>query len=589
MEKWTVQAKRADFFAIGKQFHIDPVIARIIRNRDIIGEDNVDRYLNGGLDALHDPHLLKDVDVAVDILLQKKREQKKIRIISDYDVDGVVSNYILWTAFKKCGMDVDFRIPDRITDGYGINERLIAQAYEDGIDTIVTCDNGIAAIDQIRYAKELGMTVIVTDHHDIPYDLIDGEKHYLSSDADAIVNPKQMSCRYPFDKLCGAVVALKLVQVLYENVGLLADTYVELVPFAAIATVCDVVDLRDENRALVRVGLSMIPETANIGLQALLEVNGKMGSRISSYDLGFVIGPCINATGRLESATMAVNLFLEKDIARARAMAGQLKELNDSRKAMTEDGMKEAFRMVEEEGLDQDDVLVVFLPDCHESLAGIIAGRVREKYYKPSIVLTRSEDMVKGSGRSIEGYHMFEALNEVKDLLVKFGGHPMAAGMSLLEENVEHFRKKLNEYGKKRLNEEILTRKVSIDVPMPLDYISEPLIEQLSLLEPFGKGNEKPIFAESGLEILSLRRMGAKRNMLKLRLRNRNGYMMNALLFQRADDLEELLRRKYGDRAVDGLYYGRSGNVYFSAVYYPQVNEFRGVRELQIIINNFMV
>lgn len=589
MEKWFIQAKRADFFGLGKKFHIDPVIARVIRNRDVIGEDAVARYLHGGLESLHDPHLLKDVDLAVDILLEKKRQNKKIRIISDYDVDGVVSNYILWTAFHKCGMDVDFRIPDRITDGYGINERLIAQANDDAIDTIVTCDNGIAAISQIAYAKSLGMTVIVTDHHDIPYDMVDGKKRYLSSEADAIVNPKQIECPYPYDKLCGAVVALKLVQVLYERMGFPGDAYEEFVPFAAIATVCDVVDLTDENRSLVRIGLQMIPNTNNTGLQALLEVNGRMGAKISSYDLGFVIGPCINATGRLDSATMAVNLFLEKDVARARAMALKLKELNDSRKAMTEEGVKEAFHMVEEEGLNQDDVLVVFLPDCHESLAGIIAGRVREKYYKPTIVLTRAEEMVKGSGRSIEGYHMFEALNEVKDLMTKFGGHPMAAGLSLPEENVDLFRKKLNEFGKNRLNQDILTRKVPIDVRMPIDYISESLISQLDLLEPFGKANAKPVFAESKLNILSLRRMGKANNMLKLRIQNEHGAVINGLLFQRADELEHLLRKKYGDRTIDGLYYGRSGNVLFSAVYYPQINEFRGVKEFQIIINNFMV
>ncbi|MCQ2492297.1 MAG: single-stranded-DNA-specific exonuclease RecJ [Lachnospiraceae bacterium] len=589
MEKWFIQAKRADFFGLGKKFHIDPVIARVIRNRDVIGEEAVGRYLHGGLESLHDPHLLKDVDLAVDILLKKKRENKKIRIISDYDVDGVVSNYILWTAFKKCGMDVDFRIPDRITDGYGINERLIAQANDDAIDTIVTCDNGIAAISQIAYAKSLGMTVIVTDHHDIPYDMVEGEKKYLSSNADAIVNPKQIECPYPYDKLCGAVVALKLVQVLYERMGFPEDAYVEFVPFAAIATVCDVVDLTDENRSLVRVGLKMIPNTNNIGLQALLEVNGRMGAKISSYDLGFVIGPCINATGRLDSATMAVNLFLENDVARARAMALKLKELNDSRKAMTEEGMTEAFRMVEEEGLNADDVLVVFLPDCHESLAGIIAGRVREKYYKPAIVLTRSEEMVKGSGRSIEGYHMFEALNEVKDLMTKFGGHPMAAGLSLPEKNVDLFRQKLNEFGKTRLNKDILTRKVPIDVRMPIDYISEPLINQLELLEPFGKANAKPVFAESRLNILSLRRMGKANNMLKLRIQNEHGTVINGVVFQRADEFESLLREKYGDRIIDGLYYGRSGNVLFSAVYYPQINEFRGTKEFQIIINNFMV
>jgi single-stranded-DNA-specific exonuclease len=587
MEKWFVQAKKADFFAIGKKFGIDPVIARIIRNRDVIGEEAIGEYLHGDLSSLHDPHQLKDVEKAAGILKIKMQEKKKIRIISDYDVDGVISNYILYSAFQKCNMDVDFRIPDRMADGYGINERLIAQAKADGIDTIVTCDNGIAAIPQIAYAKELGLTVIVTDHHDIPYQIEAGEKKYLSSIADAIVNPKQIECPYPFDKLCGAVVAMKLVQVLYEEMGFSSLEYQEFVPYAAIATVCDVVDLVGENRALVRIGLEKIPVEANKGLSALLEVNGLSGKKISSYHLGFVIGPCINATGRLESAELAMQLLIQEDTAKAMAMAQRLKDLNEERKSMTEDGVKEGFEVVEREGLKKDDVLVVYLPDCHESLAGIIAGRIKERYYKPTIVLTRAEDGVKGSGRSIEGYHMFEALNEVSDLMIKFGGHPMAAGMSLKEENIGPLRRRLNENSK--LTEKELTRKVSIDVPMPIDYIKETLIEELELLEPFGKENPKPIFAEKNLVILSARRMGAKKNVLKMKIQNSSGAILDALLFQGADAFEEKLLLKHGKNEVDRMYSGRSRNITFACTYYPSINEYQGRRTIQIMIQNYIV
>lgn len=587
MEQWFVQAKKADFFAIGRKFQIDPVIARIIRNRDIVGEEAIEHFLHGDLSRLHDPYLLKDVELAAEILLKKRQEKKKIRIISDYDVDGVVSNYILWTGFRKCGFDADFRIPHRMVDGYGINERLIKEAYDDGIDTIVTCDNGIAAISQIAYGKSLGMTIIVTDHHDVPYEMTEAGKVELHSEADAIVNPKQSDCSYPFDKICGAVVALKLIQVLYDKMGMNPKAYEELVPFAAIATVCDVVDLVDENRDLVKVGLERLPYVNNPGLQALIEVNALKDKKISSYHLGFVIGPCINATGRLESADWAVRLFMEEDPEQAKEMAVRLKSLNEERKRMTENGVKEGFAEVEAKKLKEDDVLIVFLPDCHESLAGIIAGRLKEHFYKPTIVLTRSEGCVKGSGRSIEGYHMFEALNEVKDLMLKFGGHPMAAGMSLEEKNVEEFRRRLNKNSK--LTEKELTRKVSIDVPMPIDYIRQDLIEQLSVLEPFGKGNPKPLFAEKALHVLGARRLGANRNVLKLRLQNQAGCMMDALMFQEIDKLEERLILKHGKQEVERMYQGKNTDIYISCTYYPAINEYMGRTSLQIMIENYIV
>ena len=588
MEKWFIQAKKADFFAIGKKFHIDPVVARIIRNRGIIGDDEIEQYLHGGLETLHDPYLLKDAERAADILMEKKNEKRKVRIISDYDVDGVISNYILWTGLQKCGIDVDFRIPDRIADGYGINERLIRQAKEDGIDTIVTCDNGIAAIDQIAYGKSMGLTILVTDHHDIPYEIIPSGKNYLSSNADAIVNPKQPDCPYPFDKVCGAVVAWKLVQILYDKMHFSKDMYEEFIPYAAIATVCDIVDLTGENRALVKLGLERLPKVDNPGLQALMEVNGLMGKKISSYHLGFLIGPCINATGRLESAEEALALLLERDVGKARALAQKLKMLNDERKAMTEEGVCTGFRMVEEQGLDKQLVLVVFLPDCHESLAGIIAGRIKEQYYRPTIVLTRTEGgLLKGSGRSIEGYHMFEKLNEVKHLLVKFGGHPMAAGMSLKEEDLEEFCRQLNE--KAGLTKDQLVRKILIDVPMPIDYIYADLIRQMDLLEPFGKENPKPLFAEKNLHIISARKIGKQKNMLKMRLQNGSGKKVDALLFQGAEQFEEQILQKYGEQAVSRMYSSRENPIVIACTYYPDINEYQGRETIQVVIQNYIV
>lgn len=586
-EKWFLQTKRADFYALGEKFHIDPVIARIIRNRNIITEEEFEQYLYGDLDSLQDPYLLKDAKKTVEILLQKQKQGKKVRIISDYDVDGIISNYILWKGMTNCGIDVDFKIPNRVLDGYGINKRLISEAKEDGIDTIITCDNGIAAIPEIAYAKELGLTVLVTDHHDIPYEFVDGRKEYLASVADAIVNPKQVDCSYPYDKLCGAAVAMKVMQILYQEMGFAPNAYEEFIPYCAIATVCDVVDLTKENRSLVRIGLQKLPYVENLGLQSLIELCGLSGKKITSYHLGFVIGPCMNATGRLESAEWAVSLLMESDPLKARALAQKLKDLNEARKQMTLDGVELGYHCIEEEGLDKDKVLVVFLPDCHESLAGIIAGRIRERYYKPTIVLTHSGEEVKGSGRSIEGYSMFEKLNEVKDLLLKFGGHPMAAGMSLLEENVDEFRRRLNKNA--NLSEEDLTKKILIDVPMPIDYIHETLIKQLDLLEPFGKENPKPIFAEKDLCIVSARKIGKNQNFLKLRLQNASGKSLDALLFQDVESFDARIESLYGSTAVNDMYSGRNQSIKVSCTYYPDINEYQGRTSIQIIIQNYKI
>lgn len=586
MERWVVLNKKADFYEIGKRFHIDPVIARLVRNRDVIGDENIQTYLYGDLSNLHAPQMLKDVDKAADILVQKIRQQKRIRIISDYDVDGVISNYILYKGLENCNGLVDYQIPDRIRDGYGINENLIQKAWEDGIDTILTCDNGIAASGQIQYGKKLGMTMIVTDHHDVPYEEKDGKKIYQIPPADAVVNPKQPDCRYPYPLLCGAVVALKLIMVLYDKFHKPKDLWQEFLEVAAIATVCDVVALTDENRILVKEGLKRLNHTSNIGLSALITAVGLDGKKITAYHLGFVIGPCINASGRLRSARMALELLLCRNREKALEMALTLKELNEERKDMTMDGVKQAMEIVEQEGFQNDKVLTVYLPDCHESLAGIIAGRIREQYHKPVFVLTDSEEgSLKGSGRSIEAYSMFEEMSQCKDLMTKFGGHPMAAGLTIPKENLGAFHDRLNELA--TLTEEDFREKIVIDVPMPIQYVTEELVEELKLLEPFGTANPKPLFAQKNLSVLGAKILGARRNVLKLRIADETGYEIDGIYFGNIEDFNEYLTSQFGKNEVEYMYQGRKNAIRMSFTYYPDVNEFRGMKTLQMVIQNF--
>lgn len=565
-EKWMLQTKRADFEEMARCHHITPVTARIIRNRDVMGHEAVEKYLNGGLKDLYSPHLLKDMDRTVAILKEKKEQLKPIRIVGDYDIDGVCSTYLLYQALSQVGAVVDYEIPDRLKDGYGINESMIRAAAADGIDTILTCDNGIAAVEQIRLAKELGLTVLITDHHDIMKE--DGRD--ILPPADAVVNPKQEDCQYPFPDICGGMVAYKLVQALYEAFHVPMEKWLEMVEFAAIATVGDVMKLQDENRIIVKEGLSRIGQTKSLGLLKLIERNDLDKDQITAYQIGFVIGPCLNAGGRLQTAKLALSLLLCRDEEEADQMALELKALNDQRKDMTKQGTSEAVEQVEAFYKD-DKVLVVYLPECHESLAGIIAGRLREYFQKPAFVLTDGEESVKGSGRSIETYHMFDALVEVKELLLKFGGHPMAAGLSLPKENVDVFRKCLNEQA--RLTDEDFIRKVWIDVPMPLEYINEPFIEELELLEPFGQGNEKPLFAQKGLNIRSVRVLGKNRNAVKFSLATDQGTPMDAMMFADGDSfLKEL-----GDSRV------------LDVIYYPAVNEYNGNKNLQIVIRNYKI
>lgn len=585
MERWVLLRKGADFEAIGKKYQISPRLACLIRNRDVIGEEAVDRYLNGTISDLYDGMLMKDMDKAIDILKEKILEDKKIRVIGDYDIDGVNATYILLEGLERLGADVDSDIPDRISDGYGLNRHLVERAYEAGVDTLITCDNGIAAADEIAYGKEMGMTVIVTDHHEVPFDEQDGEKRYRIPPADAVMDPKQPDCLYPFKGLCGAAVAYKLMEALWESMGKDSADLDDLIENVAIATIGDVMDLEDENRIFVKEGLQMLRRTKNPGLKALIECTGIDKNSLNSYHIGFVLGPCINASGRLDTAKRALELLRAGTQKEADILAGDLKALNDSRKDMTEEAVKQAEEQVETTTISKDKVLVVYLPDCHESLAGIVAGRIRENYYKPVFVLTDAEEGVKGSGRSIDGYYMYEELNKCKELLTKFGGHRLAAGLSLPKENVGKFREMLNK--KCTLTEEEMKEKVTIDMEMPFGCVTEGLVKELELLEPFGKGNTKPVFAARDVTLLGARILGKNRNVLKLQVQDVNGCRIEAMLFHHADDFLGKLEEQYGKTEVEALLKGRGRQIRISMTYYPDINEYMGKKTPQIVVTHY--
>lgn len=569
MEKWMVYNKKADFQKIGSEFGIDPVIARLIRNRDIQDMKEIRSYLYGTLAEIPSPWKMKDMERAVQILQKKITQKKKIRIIGDYDIDGVTATCILLKGLKRLNANVDTYIPDRVKDGYGMHEQLIDKALEDGIDTILTCDNGIAAAAEIEYAKKEGLTVIVTDHHDIPFRDTEDGRIWIIPKADAVVNPKQNDCLYPNKNICGAVVAWKLIWALYERLGIDSDEIWDFLELAAIATVGDVMDLQGENRIIVKEGLKKLSSTSFEGLKALICVNNLEGAEITAYHVGFVIGPCINASGRLDTAARSLELLLADNMEDAMKLADDLYDLNQSRKAMTEQGKEQAIQSIEENNLGKDRVLVVYLPDCHESLAGIIAGRIREAYNKPVFVLTKGADGVKGSGRSIEAYSMYEELVKCSDLLTQFGGHPMAAGLSMEEKNVELFRRRLNDNC--TLTEQDLIPKIMIDVPMPISYLSKKLTEQLKVLEPFGKGNSKPLFAQKNLRAVGIRFLGRNRNVAKMLLIDENGIKMDAVYFGEAQEFVDFVQ------AHDTI----------SVTYYPEINVFQGRENLQVVIKNY--
>lgn len=585
MENWVLLRKGADFQHISEKFHISPRVASLIRNRDVIGDDAIEKYLNGTIADLYDGMLMKDMDKAVAVLGEKIKENAKIRIIGDYDIDGIQSTYILLQGFRMLGADVDSDIPDRMKDGYGLNRNLIDRALETDVDTIITCDNGIAAAEEIAYAKSMGMTIVVTDHHEVPYTEIGGERRYILPEADAVVDPKQEDCTYPFKGLCGAAVAYKLVEALMEAMGKDAEDADYLMENVAIATIGDVMDLVDENRIFVKQGLDMLKRTENLGLKALMGCTGVNVDKLSPYHIGFVIGPCMNASGRLDTAKRALELLEAKKVAEADLLAGDLKALNDSRKDMTAQAVEEAFIQVENSELKDADVLVVYLPECHESLAGIVAGRIREKYYRPVFVLTKGAEGLKGSGRSIETWHMYEGLNRVKHLLSKFGGHKMAAGLSMPEENLEQFRKEINE--KSGITPEDLNEKIAIDMQLPFECVNEKFIGELAVLEPFGKGNARPVFAERQVQVESARILGKNKNVLKLQVKDLHGTRMDAMYFGDVNTFVEYVREKFGDIACECLLRGHGHGIVMAFTYYPDINEYQGVRTPQIVIQNY--
>lgn len=605
MAKWMVSAKKADFNAMAQRFQIDPVIARIIRNRDIIEDEEIALFLHGTLDNLHNPRLLRDMDKAVAFMLSKIEDKARIRIIGDYDIDGVCATYILLGGLRACGAIVDTVIPHRIRDGYGLNDTLIEEAHRDDIDTIITCDNGIAAAPQIAYAKELGMSVIVTDHHEVPYEVAeDGSRIEMLPSAVAVIDPKQEACQYPFDGICGAVVAYKFVQVLleeYAREGMPGNKAAheagsclkqnseellqELLEFAAFATIGDVMELRDENRIIVKYGLEQMVHTKNMGLKALIEVSGLQGKPLSAYHIGFVLGPCLNATGRLDTASKALQMLQSEDWSEAVMIAGELKELNDSRKEMTRQGTEQAISVIEGGNYAEDKVLVVYLPDCHESLAGIIAGRIKEKYHKPVFVLTKGEEGVKGSGRSIESYHMYEQMSLCKHLFTRYGGHKMAAGLSLPEENIEEFRQTLNQNCD--LTDEDFEEKILIDVPMPLSYVRADFVKQLKVLEPFGNGNAKPVFAQKNVKVLQGKVLGKNANVGKYKIMDEQGHTYDMIYFGDMDNWHDFLCNNFGEVEKERLYHEGSREIVIQMIYYPDINVYQGRENLQIVMQDY--
>ena len=586
MAKWFLATKKAEFDEIGKKYGISPVLARIIRNRDIIEDADMERYLHGSLEDLYDGSLMQDMDRAVAIIKDKIREEKSIRIIGDYDVDGICSTYILKQGLMLCGGKVDAVIPHRVKDGYGINESLIEEAHKDNIDTIITCDNGIAAAKPLEYAASLGMTCVVTDHHEIPYEMEGEEKQFCLPPAAAVVDPKREDCSYPFKKICGAVVAWKFVLKLWEGLQIDETKKRELLEFAGIATVCDIMELLDENRIIVKEALKSMANSANAGLRALIRVHDLNPAKLSAYHIGFVIGPCFNATGRLDSAEKTLELLECNNDREAIFLAAELKKMNESRKDMTEKAVDEAVQIVEEKEMWKDKVMVIYLPKCHESLAGIVAGRIKEKYARPTIVLTNGEECVKGSGRSIDAYSMYEELSKCKELFLKYGGHKLAAGLSLEEDKVEVLRKVLNENC--TLTEEDMEGKIVIDVPMPLSFVTKDFLKQLELLEPFGVGNAKPIFAQKNITFLSMQKMGKNKNMAKFSVADEEGKRFTMILFRDLEQFLETVEQKYGRKVLQDFIGNRAGvAVKMNVIYYPSINEFRGAQELQFVIQHW--
>lgn len=587
MEKWTVRNVKYDVEGFAKEIGVTPIVSRLLVNRDIYKVNEAKKFLNTSIDNLYEPELMLGVVEAVELMRNSIANNERVLIVGDYDVDGVISTCILYKALKRCNANVSYHIPDRVKEGYGINESIIKKASEDNIDTIITCDNGIAAIEQVKLAKKLGLKVIITDHHDIPFiETENGERQFVIPEADVVINPKQINCKYPFKSLCGAGVAYKFIEYLYNSYGIEKNELIDLLQFVSIATVCDVVDLIDENRIIVKKGLEIINNTNNIGLRALYKVTGLSDKTISVYSLGFVIGPSINASGRLEQAIWALKMLLTEDVNEAEELAEKLHELNKERQELTKEGLDKAIEIIEANNMNSDKVLVVYLPEVHESIAGIIAGRIREKYNLPSIVLTKGHDGAKGSGRSIEEYNMFEELLKCKDILGKFGGHPMAAGMSIPIENIDLFRKRLNEVT--TLSDEDIIPKVSIDMPLPINKINYNLIDEIALLEPYGKANPKPNFGAKGLSVLEAKVLGKDKNVLRLRLTD-GKLFINGVYFGDIEGFIENVIEKYGESICENMLNGHQNSVKVDLIYSPDINEYMGKKSVQLIIQNIRV
>ncbi|SHI78327.1 single-stranded-DNA-specific exonuclease RecJ [Pseudobutyrivibrio xylanivorans] len=587
MSKWILQRKAADYAGLSSKLRVDPVLVRLMVNRGLSTYEEMHEYLHPSLNCCADPHLFADMDLACELLMEAIDEGVKIRVVGDYDVDGIMSTYILTSAIREAGGDVDYAVPHRMVDGYGINPDMVQQAYDDGVGFIITCDNGIAAAPAIDLAKELGMTFVVTDHHEVPFELdADGiTKIQKLPEADAVVDPKRDDCNYPFKGICGAQVAWKLAEVLFEFLGLEKAESDKFLQFAAIATVCDVMELKGENRATVYHGIKAIENTDNIGINALLARTELKGKPLSCYHLGFIIGPCLNASGRLDTASRAIELLMETDQAKALAMANELVELNSQRKNMTQIGIDKARDMIENSDLNKDRVLVIYIPELHESLAGIVAGRIREAYCKPVLVITDAEDGAKGSGRSIPAYNMFEELTGVKDVFTKFGGHPMAAGVSLPTDKIDELRTRLNE--RCTLTEDDMQEVIKIDCDMPLSYITEELVDSLDLLAPYGTGNTKPLFALKNVPILKAAYIGKEGQYLRMTVGTENGNTMTAMMFRNVPEFEEAVNQKFGADAWNRVCAGQTNGVTMDIIYEPSINEFRGNRSIQIMIENF--
>ena len=586
-ERWRLYAKKADFVAISKAYGINQVTARIMRNRGVETKEEIESYLKGDLDYLSDPALMKDADKAASLLEVAIANNELIAISSDFDNDGIFSGLLLKEAIIELGGRAAIFTPNRVMEGYGVNSRIVEEANANGASVLLTCDNGIAAFEAIDEAKKLGMTVIVTDHHEVPFEEHDGKKIYLLPKADAIVDPKQEDCAYPFKSLCGTGVAYQLMTLLFRRMKRTMSRQEIFLQYTAIATVADVMELVGENRILVRKGLSYLNHTNHIGLRALMEVCGISPKQVRAYHIGFILGPCFNAAGRLDTIVHALALLESKEYDQALALAGELWAMNEERKELTRVGTERAVELIEHATRKDEHVYLVYIKDCHESVAGIIAGRLRERYYRPVLVFTDAseEGQIKASGRSIDDYDMFTELSAFRNLFLRFGGHKMAAGLTMEKKNLEILRDGLN--ARCTLTQTQLMPLVMIDAAMPLGYISEEVIADLEKLEPFGRANEKPLFAQQHLSVLRLSRIGKNRNVVKMSVMGLEGIIMDALYFGDTDVFFDFLEEEYGRDNVAAALRGMRNTIDIGVTYYPQINEFQGKRSLQIVIQNY--